>query len=156
MIARYALTLVIAAAPVGVVAPDRPVEPVRGAIDASQQSPLEEASTLFVQAWSARDMAGVAAAMAPRGIRLYVGRDEFELLGTRQARAALDAYLEGLAVGALDVERVSDLGGSPRRGSLRLRWQTSARGTSESLVFTIFVGYERGEAAWRITEIRIM
>lgn len=119
------------------------------------QSALDGAAVAFARAWGRGDADGVAGALAPDGIRLHLGGVGHAMVSGRQARAAVAEFLASRASGRLETRSVSELGGDPPRGSAEYRWQTVVHGTSESVGYTIFVGFTRANGGWRISEIRV-
>jgi ketosteroid isomerase-like protein len=119
------------------------------------QSDLGAAAAAFAHAWRSSDADAIVAALAPEGVRLQLVGERPAGLPARQARAALSEFLGSRASGRLEEPRLQELGGTPPMGLAEFRWQTVVQGTSEPMRHTIFVGFTRGDAGWRINEIRV-
>jgi hypothetical protein len=133
-----------------------PVAVVLGlAAPVQAQSDLGSAAATFARAWRSNDAGAIVDALAPDGVRLQLVGERPAGLPARQARAALSEFLGSRATGGLEGPRLQELGGTPERGSAEFRWQTVVQGTSEPMVHTIFVGFTRIGAGWRINEIRV-
>lgn len=122
----------------------------------TRQATLEGAATAFLEAWREGDVDRIAERMSASGIRLHLGGVGYPVLAPRQARAELAHFRASRSPGVIRVERVDDLGGSPRTGFAELRWETVIDRTSEPLAHTIFVSFALDEDGWRITEIRVL
>ena len=127
-----------------------------GGFDLPRQSDLDGAAAAFARAWLAEDMGAVAETMSGAGVSLHLAGQDHPALAVRQARVALRDFLDTRSTRRLDVSRVVDLGGAPARGFAEVRWETVVDRTSESLVLTVFVSFERADAVWQITEIRVL
>jgi hypothetical protein len=135
--------MIVLAAALGVASPVR------------AQADLDSAASAFARAWRSNDADAIVAALAPDGVRLQLVGERASGVPARQARAALSEFLGSRATGSLDGPRLQELGGTPERGAAEFRWQTVVKGTSEPMMHTIFVGFTRGDAGWRIDEIRV-
>jgi len=149
---------------VGVLSGERPQGPLgreavvapQAALAAPLQSDLDGAVAAFVRGWLEENLSDLAASMSADGIRLQTGGADHPVLPARQARAALHDLLGSRTTRHLEVTRVVDLGGAPPRGFAELRWEAVVDRTSEALVHTVFVSFERDGTAWRINEIRVL
>ena len=122
---------------------------------AHAQAELGAAAASFARAWRSNEVDAIVATLAPDGVRLQLVGERPAGVPARQARAALSEFLGTRATSGLEGPRLQELGGTPERGAAEFRWQTVVRGTSEPTTHTIFVGFTRGDAGWRINEIRV-
>lgn len=119
------------------------------------QSPAGRVAATFGEAWRARDADRIGSMLAPDGIRLQLGSESHSRVAGRQARAAISAFLGERSGGRLELQRSSELGGEPPKGSAEFRWETVVQGTSEPVVYTIFVELTRAGDSWWVSEIRV-
>ncbi len=129
---------------------------IQPASPAALQPTLDDAVEAFARLWARSDAEGLVGELVEAEIRLHLGGEREGLLGRRQARAALRDFLSQLSTVDLEVERVSEVGGSPRRGFAELRWTAAASGSAERLRYTLFAGFVREETGWRLAEVRIL
>ena len=122
----------------------------------SQEVPLEEAALDFAQAWVDEDGDGLEGVMDPRGIRLQLQGEEHRVISPRHARRTLLSFLERYEGGEAEVVRASQTGGDPTRGFAEIRWGCRVSGTSQPVIFTLFVALTRTDSGWMVTEIRIL
>ena len=122
----------------------------------SPQPALEVEAASFAEAWSGKDTRFLSGLMAEEGIRLNLPGEEHILIRPRQARAALDAFLDRHGSGEARVTRASMAGGSLDKGFAEIRWSTSSPGLPEPIIFTLFVGYSFENDRWTVTEIRVL
>jgi hypothetical protein len=120
------------------------------------QPALEAEAARFAEAWTGKDTRLLSGFMAEEGIRLNLPGEEHIRIRPRQARAALDAFLDRHAAGEIDVARASLAGGSREKGFAEIRWSTSSPGLPEPIIFTLFVGYSLENDHWTVTEIRVL
>jgi hypothetical protein len=119
------------------------------------QSSLDQATAAFDRAWRSGDAGSIAAMMEPEGIRLQLGEENHSLVAGRQARAAVAQFRGARSAGTLELQQAGALGGDPSRGTAEFRWQTVVQGTSENVRYTIFVEFNRTQASWLISAIRV-
>jgi hypothetical protein len=119
------------------------------------QSDLGAAAASFAQAWRSKNAETIVSTLAPEGLTLQLVGERAAGLQARQARAALSEFLGSRATGRLEGPRLQELGGAPERGSAEFNWQAVVQGTSEPMTHTVFVGFQRVGAGWRIYEIRV-
>jgi hypothetical protein len=119
------------------------------------QSSFDLAAAAFDRAWRAGDADAIAGMLAPEGIRLQLGNESHSQVAGRQARAAISGFLGARAAGRVEMRRAEEAGGEPPKGSAEFRWQTVVQGTSEPVLYTLFVELTRGENRWRISAIRV-
>ena len=121
------------------------------------QPSLEAAAVSVARIWEAGRPALLEELMVPTGIRFHLQEQAHASLPARKVVATLASFLNqhhGLEVA---VTRVSPTGGRPPRGFAELAWQAVARGTSEPLSYTVYIGFVlRDDESWRITELRVM
>lgn len=120
------------------------------------QSALDQAARDFAEAWRSHDIRAVRDALDHGGVRLRLDGSDHGWLETPQAVAAIDGLLGRLSGGRVRTHRTESLGGDPPRGYTELRWVTVARGTTQPLAYTVFVGFTRREEGWRVDEIRVL
>lgn len=106
--------------------------------------------------WARGDVEGVASLLDPGGVRVQVPGGVGGSLAPRKARAVLGDVLEAHGEGRIEVMRISPSEGTPARGFAELGWSAVARGTSQVLRYTLFVGLVHGSEGWRVYEIRVM
>jgi hypothetical protein len=94
--------------------------------------------------------------MAADGIRLHLPEEEHVLIRPRQARAAMDAFLERYGAGETRLTRAPLAGGSTDRGFAEIQWNTTSPGLPDPVIFTLFVGYVLKNDRWTVTEIRVL
>jgi hypothetical protein len=121
-----------------------------------QESALREAATRFAQAWAEGESGELEGMMEPGGIRLRLrGEDHFSI-SPRQARISLRSFMDQYEGGRAEVARVSAAVESAHRGFSEIRWVCRVSGTSEPVIFTLFVAFTRTGTEWRISEVRIL
>jgi hypothetical protein len=120
------------------------------------QPPLDAEAARFAEAWTAADTEFLSGIMGAEGIRLHLPEEEHVLIKPRQARAALDSFLELHGPGVARVTRASLAGGSSDKGFAEVLWTTRSPGLPEPVMFTLFVGYSFENDRWTVTEIRVL
>jgi hypothetical protein len=121
-----------------------------------QEVPLEQVALDFAQAWVDGDGGVLEAFMEVQGIRLYLIDEEHLVIPPHQARHSLTSFLGRYDGGEAEVIRVSEIGGDPNKGFAEIRWGCRVLGTSEPVIFTLFVALARRGDRWTVTEIRIL
>ena len=122
---------------------------------AASQSTFDAAVSTFERAWLSGSADDVAAMMEPAGIRLQLGSESHALVGGRQARAAVSEFRGARERGEMELRQAEEVAGDPPKGSAQFGWRTVVRGTSEPVVYTIFVELTRVSGGWRISAIRV-
>ena len=122
---------------------------------AAPQSTFDAAVSTFERAWASGDGDAIAGMMDPAGIRLQLGSESHALVAERQARAAVSAFRSARERGQLELRQAEEAAGEPPKGSAEFAWRTVVRGTSEQVVYTIFVELTRTSGGWRISAIRV-
>lgn len=127
-------------------------------LPASERSGTElpELARRVAAQWSRSEVGALVDLMSPRGIGFHDGQDGQVSLDPRKTLAALEDLLGRRRSVSCTVVRVTPATGATDRGSAELAWEAVAPGTSEVLRRTVFVGFAREEAGWRIYEIRIL
>ncbi|MFC1662490.1 hypothetical protein ACFL3S_13720 [Gemmatimonadota bacterium] len=128
---------------------------VAGAQEAPSHS-LEAEAGRFAEYWGAGDHAGLVSMMSAGGIRLHVLDEAHVSISTRQAHASIKGFVSRYSGGEALVTRVFQGGGEPSDGFAEIRWWTLAAGTTESVTFTIFVGFVLADQGWVVSEIRVL
>ena len=118
--------------------------------------PMEAVAAAVAAYWAAGDAGGVASVVADAGARLDLEDERHPALAPRQVRATLDDLFGDRRRGGVRVERTERSGGAPARAWAELRWETAADGTSETVVYRVFVGFVAAEGRWRIDQIRVL
>jgi hypothetical protein len=119
------------------------------------QSPFDAAVSAFERAWLSGDADGIAGMLDPAGIRLQLGSESHARVAGRQARAAVAGFRDGRSGGQVELRQAAEVPGDPPRGSAEFGWRTVVQGTSEQVVYTIFVEMTRASEGWRISGIRV-
>jgi len=57
--------------------------------------------------------------------------------------------------GEARISRVFQGGGGPTGGFAEIRWWTRSSGTTEPVIYTIFVGFTLKDETWMVSEIRV-
>jgi hypothetical protein len=120
-----------------------------------QSLPDAEAAR-FARAWLEKDTRALGDLLAEGGIRLHLPGEEHQRIEPRQARAALDAFLDRYLEGGVETTAVSLAGGDRGKGFAEIRWQTGSPGVTEPIIFTLFVAFVSVDEEWVVTEIRVL
>lgn len=123
---------------------------------APSQDALEAAARTVARLWERGDAAGLGALLRPTGVALDLGERSHASLEARQVVASLRDLLGRHASRSVRLDRFSPVDGTPPRAYVEMAWDAVPEGTAEVMRYTVFVGLERVENAWRITEIRIL
>lgn len=110
----------------------------------------------IAELWARGDLDGLTSLLEPGGVQVQIPGGVGGSLAPRKARAVLGEILEAHGEGRIRVTRTSPSEGTPARGFAELRWSAVARGTSQVLRYTLFVGLVHGSEGWRVYEIRVM
>ncbi len=119
------------------------------------QSGLGEISERLAAAWASGRLAEFDAFLSEAGVRLSLEGADHRGVNRRQARAAMERFVEGFDTERIAVRRAESLGGDPLQGLVELDWTARAAGTPEQRSFVIFLSLERSSDAWSIKEIRV-
>lgn len=119
------------------------------------QAAFQQATVQFDRAWRSADADGIAGMLASGGIVLQLLEESHSQVAGRQARAALSAFLGARERGSLEMMRAGELGGEPPKGSAEFQWRTVVQGTSEPVVYTLFVELTREGDRWHVSAIRV-
>jgi hypothetical protein len=115
------------------------------------QRSLDEAAAHARSAWLAHDAGGLASAGDSIALRLP-GVDEVTV-GSGQASRLLNRYLQPASEKAFDLRTVRSTG--EEQGYAEATRRYAVRGTTDELSETVFLGFRRAGAKWRLTEIRV-
>lgn len=115
---------------------------------------LEEAARLLADAWSRGDAPLLESLMKGDGLRLQLLQEDHRSVSARRGRAALQEFFQRFPGGRADLVRVSAAGPESAKGSAEYRLVVPQPGAP--LHLTLFVGFERGERGWLVTEFRIL
>lgn len=122
----------------------------------AQDGTLGQAVRAFTRAWVERDFDAIASSIAVAGLHVTLEGRDYHALESRQAVVTLRDFLDGRVESTLDVRRVSDLGGSPRRGFSDLAWSAVDERSGEQLRRTVFVSFVREDDVWRLEDLRVL
>lgn len=120
------------------------------------QDALQASARRVADLWERGDAQGLGEMLRPGGVALDLGERSHASLPVRQAVAAIRDLLGQHASRSVSLDRVSDMAGTPPRAYVELGWETVPEGTSEVIRHTVFVGLERTDGRWWITEIRVL
>lgn len=119
------------------------------------QEGLEDAIEEFTSAWSQANVTGLSSNFAPK-LRLYLPERQFNVLSSRQAAAAIEAFLSGRVTSQMQVLRRSETAKDPGGGFAEIRWSSRADGTANETTYIIFVAVVEGDEGWQVEEIRVL
>ena len=122
----------------------------------AQAGDLETAAVGFAELWAEGDASAIAAVLHRDGVLVALLGEEYGTLDRRNAEAALRDFLRHHEARGAALARASEVDGAVDRGFAEIRWEAVAPGTSELLRYTIFTGFERDGANWRITDLRVL
>lgn len=121
-----------------------------------QEVALREEAARFAQAWVEGNSGELAGMMEPGGIRLRLRGEDHYSISPKQARVSLRSFMNQYEGGEAEVARVSVAVERADRGFAEIRWDCRVSGTSEPVIFTLFVAFSRTGTEWRISEVRIL
>ena len=121
--------------------------------DAQGQTP-ESVAQDFASAWETQDRSGLSALLSAEGVHLRLDGDGHGGLKPRRVLAALGSYWTDRTSARVTVVNVSTMEGRSPRAYGELSWTGVNEATGERFEATIFLGLQKGDAGWRIDEIR--
>lgn len=119
------------------------------------QTSLVDTSDRLASAWASGRFAEFDAFLPDRGVHLSLQGTDHRGVNRRQARAAIERFVEGFETERIAVRRAESLGGEPTQALVELDWTARAVGTPEQRSFVIFLSLERSSDEWSIREIRV-
>ena len=131
-----------------------PSHPVGGM--EAQEDPVYEAALQFSQLWVDRDGVSLERMMRGDGIRLQLTGEDHPSLSPRKARASLLSFMTRYTEGEIAVIRASQVGDDAVEGATELHWRCVVSGSSQPVIFTLFVVFVRENTKWAVSEIRIL
>jgi hypothetical protein len=127
-----------------------------GGVDAQVADTPAGVAGAVARAWGSGRVDALEALFAPRGLTLRLEGVGHVGVGSRQARASIEAFLGRYEPGRVAVRRAEVLGGDPPRAMAELEWEALPRGTREAIEYVIFLGLERIDGRWVVVEIRTL
>lgn len=125
-------------------------------VPVSGQVALDRIAGRFAALWSAGDVSAIAALLSADGVRLQLGQGGHATVGVRQATAAIRDFHQALRTTGSRVLRVSEVGGTPRRGFAELECSATEGGGREAAGYSVFVAFVQEGSDWRVSEIRVL
>lgn len=125
--------------------------PAALAAQAEQEGTLQAAAQSARGAWLAHDVQGLVAG-SPNLILQIPGADPSSPVGRSQAAELLRRYLATAEEQSLTVVTVREV--EEGKGFVELARRYVVRGTSDERRETVFLGFRRVSAGWRLTEVR--
>ena len=119
------------------------------------QEGLSVVAPRVAEAWGSGQLRQLESFFPDEGIHLSLQGVDHRGVSRRQARAALERFVDGFETEAMAVRRAEALGGTPEQGLVELDWTVRAAGTPEERSFVIFISLERSSDDWYIREIRV-
>ena len=119
------------------------------------QDAVAEVAPQLADIWASGQLRGLEEFFPDGGIHLSLQGVDHSGVNRRQARAALERFVEGFETRSMSARRAEARGGTPERGLVELIWTVRAAGTPEERSFVIFFSLERSSDDWCIREIRV-
>jgi hypothetical protein len=123
---------------------------------AEAQASLETVASSFARHWATGDLEQLTPSFLPDGIRVEMGGKASGVVSVRQAAAGLKGLHAEHDTRSARVDRVTEVGGSPRRGFAEIAWSAAPSGTSEYREYVLFVGFLMEDEGWRVSEVRVI
>ena len=117
---------------------------------------LEQAAAGFATQWAAGDVSGLQTRFSQGGVRVQWEARPLGALSPRRAGASIREYLENREAASARVSRTGEVGGEPPQGFAEIRWESTIRGTSETVTRTVFVAFVYEDGTWRVAELRVL
>lgn len=114
----------------------------------------EAVAQSFASAWEAQDRNRLSGLLSAEGVHLRLDGDGHGGLQPRRVVAALESYWSHRSSPKVAVANVSTMEGGPPRAYGELSWRGVNDVTGERFEATIFIGLQKGDAGWRIDEVR--
>lgn len=122
---------------------------------ARAQDTVADLGPRLAEVWSSGELRELETFLPDGGIHLSLQGVDHSGVSRRQARAALERFVEDFQTQSMAVRRADTLGGAPEQGLVELNWTVRAAGTPEERSFVIFISLERSSNDWCIKEIRV-
>lgn len=130
---------------------------VLGAPAAGQQhDDLDGLLDELVDHWVSGDARGLVKLGAARGLELEVQGHSLGPLTGRRAAAAMRHLFSAQQTLAVQSSPLSRVAGADNRAFVELTWVVRPAGTPASERHTVFVGFVREGANWKVSQIRIL
>ena len=120
------------------------------------QASIETVAADFARLWAGGDLERLVPTFMPDGVRMELGEKPSGVVSVRQAAAGLKALHADHDTRSARVDRVTEVGGSPRRGFAEIAWSAAPNGTSEFREYLLFVGFVMEDEGWRVSEVRVI
>ncbi len=115
---------------------------------------LEEAARRLGDLWTRGDAPLLESLLKEDGLRLQLLQEDHRSVSARKGRAALQEFFQRFPGGRAELVRVSFAGPDSPRGSAEYRVAVPQPGAP--LLLTLFVGFERSEGRWVVSELRVL
>ena len=117
---------------------------------------LEATALRFARAWALGDGKTLEGMMRSAGVRIHLLGEDHRSIPPRQARAALEDFMERYPGEEPQITRTATAEGDPGLGLAELRLTPGAPAGAGSVIFTLFVGFALDPEGWVVTEVRIL
>lgn len=121
-----------------------------------QQDDLARLNDTLTTLWQRGDAAGLVRLGAGTGVELEVQGHALGSLTGRRAAAALRHLFAAQQTVAVRSGPPSRVAGADHRAFVELSWEVSPPGTAVTERNTVFIGFVREGAHWKISQIRIL
>lgn len=126
------------------------------AVPAHAQEDLERTAAALVEAWTGADEDALAVLLDGTGVHVALLDKDHGTLDRRNAGVALERFLQSYPARRAQLVRASEVGGSPDRAFVEIRWTAVAAGTSETVSYTLFADLAQQGQGWRVVELRVL
>lgn len=123
---------------------------------AQQYGDLDVLLDELVEHWISGDARGLVKLGTARGLELEVQGHSMGPLTGRRAAAAMRHLFSAQQTLAVRSNRLSLVAGANNRAFVELTWVVRPEGTPASERHTVFVGFVREGANWKVSQIRIL